>query len=122
MADSDLEKLIDRCIELFRNGELSEQCFLELRNAIVAGRPRQHLLYLQAETSGLESQLLGMSMVLDGKIDNGPANPDDWPYKSVLAAIQDGWRVIWFPDLATVIAPLGGPVGAGCEFILEKWE
>lgn len=117
-----LVQLVDRCIEDFRAGAMTEASLLKLRG--VLDRPsgqRQHLLYLQAETSSVESSLLGMSMVVDGEVDDGPEDPDGWPYKCVLDAMGDGWRVIGFPDLGRVIN-MSEPQGAVCDFILEKWD
>lgn len=81
--------------------------------------PRQHLLYLQAASTGVESEVLGMALVRNGRVHEGPEDPEDWPYKTVLAAIDDGWRVIKFPELALLLQE-DKTYGLGCEFILEK--
>ena len=52
--------------------------------------PRQQLLYLQAASTGVDSAVLGMALVCDGQVHEGPQDPADWPYQTVLAAINDG--------------------------------
>lgn len=80
---------------------------------------RQQLLYLQAASTGVESEVLGMALVADGQVHEGPEDPADWPYQTVLAAIADGWRVVKFPELALLLQE-DKTYGLGCEFILEK--
>ena len=81
--------------------------------------PRQQLLYLQAASTGVDSAVLGMALVCDGQVHEGPQDPADWPYQTVLAAINDGWRVVKFPELALLLQE-DQTYGLGCEFILEK--
>lgn len=83
------------------------------------GRPRQRLLYLQSRTTGVDSEVLGMSIVEDGEIREGPDDPAQWPYKSVLDAMGDEWRVVKFPEMALLLEE-DKTFGLGCEFILEK--
>src|SRR5664279_113294 len=115
------EHEIDKIVEDFKQGRLTED---SLRQAL--GRPgaagkQQDLLYLQALTTSVTSGVVGMSMICAGEVIEGPAAPEAWPYQTVLAAIRDGWRVIKFPELALLL--IGeGTVGLGCEFILEKWS
>jgi len=79
----------------------------------------QRLLYLQTHTTDLESPVLGMSLVDNGKMHDGPDDPDDWPYQTVLEAMSDGWRIIKFPELSLAyLDPEYG--GMKWEFILEK--
>jgi hypothetical protein len=79
------------------------------------------LLYLQASGTSLGSGVVGMSIVQDGKISDGPENPNEWPYRTALDALRDGWRVIKFPELALLMDE-SRTYGLGCEFILEKWR
>jgi hypothetical protein len=81
--------------------------------------PRQQLLYLQAASTGVDSAVLGMALVCDGQVHEGPQDPADWPYQTVLAAINDGWRVVKFPELALLLQE-DQTYGLGCEFILER--
>ena len=48
----------------------------------------QDLLYLQTKGTSLDSAVVGMTLVQDGQIPDGPEDPDDWPYQSVLEAIK----------------------------------
>ena len=82
---------------------------------------RQSLLYLQANKTSVTSDVLGMSIVEGGKVSAGPADPDDWPYHTVLEAMNDGWRIIKFPEMALLLDEKR-TYGLGCEFILEKWQ
>ena len=50
---------------------------------------------------------------------DGPADPEEWPYRTVVEAIRDGWRVIQFPNLALLLDEKRS-YGLGCEFILER--
>jgi hypothetical protein len=121
MRDQIREQL-EACVEALRRGELTEQ---RLREVIDAVRntppPRQDLLYLQAGGTSLTSGVHGMLMVRDGEVWEGPDNPDEWPYKTVLEAIRDGWRVVQFPNLALMLDE-SRTYGLGAEFILEKWR
>ena len=56
----------------------------------------------------------------DGQVSDGPFDPADWPYKTVLDAINAGWRVIRFP--AQLLSSHSPDRHVTCEFILEKWE
>ena len=76
----------------------------------------QRLLYLQTHTTDLESPVIGMAVVEEAVVYDAP---DDWPYQTVLEAMNDGWRVIRFPEMALAyLDPDYG--GMKWEFILEK--
>jgi hypothetical protein len=79
----------------------------------------QDLLYLQASSTALTSAVLGMTLVINGEISAGSPTSSEWPYRTVLDAIRDGWRVIQFPNLALLMDE-SRTFGLGCEFILEK--
>ncbi len=89
------------------------------KNGSGDGSPRQSLLYLQTATSAVDSIVIGMSIVQGGRVSDGPPDLADWPYKTVLAALDDGWRVIRFPMPLPMGDSHDGHVT--CEFILEKW-
>lgn len=119
---------VDACIDALRRGELTEERLRALRDRVDAARaPRQDLLYLQTMNSSLLSPVRGMARVIDGRLDEGPAEQEgagpgeEWPYRCVLDAIRDGWRVIQFPDLSLLMEE-SRAMGLGCEFILEKWD
>ena len=112
---------IRACLEQFRNGELTEAKLRNTLEDLARGGPkRQDLLYLQTQGSSLSAAVHGMALVRDGEILEGPPNVEDWPYRSPLAAIRDGWRVIQFPNMALLLDE-SRTYGLGCEFILEKW-
>ena len=114
---------IERSIEELRQGKLTEQRLRQILDQLDDGEPkRQDLLYLQATTNGVGGwghSVIGMSIIEDGVRSDGPSDPEDWPYKSVLEAVQDGWRVIKFPEMALLLAE-EQTTGLGCEFILER--
>jgi hypothetical protein len=120
--DERSRQLIEQCLAELKGGTLTEER-LRQAFAIVASTSalRQDLLYLQSSTVGIDCQVIGMRLLLDGELDDGPDNPEDWPYKSVLEAIQEGWRVISFPNLALLMDE-SNTYGLGHEFILEKWR
>ena len=89
--------------------------------ALCADR-RQDLLYLPATSTSPSSQIVAMTRVAGGKIVEPAADPDDWPYQTPLDAINDGWRVIAFPNTALLALSADDPQGLGFEFILEKWS
>lgn len=112
---------LEECIEQLRQGELTEERLRDLGKALgVNGSRRQSLLYLQTATTAVTSDVIGMLQVADGEVSDGPFDPADWPYKTVLDAINAGWRVIRFP--AQLISGHSPDMHVTCEFILEKWE
>ena len=120
--DAQNQQQIEACVAALNRGSLTEEY---LRQAFAAVAPadnaRQDLLYLQSSTVGIDCQVIGMRLLIDGLLDDGPEDPEDWPYQSVLAAIQDGWRVISFPNLVLLMDE-SKTYGLGHEFILEKWR
>ena len=115
---------IEECVAALKRGELTES---RLRAAFVSASSaagsegQQELLYLQCQNTSPDSQAIGMMMVRDGQMDQGPSDASQWPYQNVLAAIADGWRVISFPNLA-LMTDDRKTFGLGCEFILERWS
>ena len=117
---TDFMQLLEECIKQLRQGCLTEDRLWELGRAMAENEARrQSLLYLQTATTSVIAQVIGMLMVEDGVVLDGPFDAADWPYKTVLEAIDDGWRVIRFP----VQLPAGHTQDThmNCEFILEKW-
>ena len=116
---------IQEWLEKFRDGTLTEDDFQRVLNRL-NDQPRerkrqQKLLYLHTSTTGVDSEVLAMALVDNGQIFEGPGDPAEWPYNSVISAIDDGWRVIKFPEMALLLQE-DKTFGLGCEFILEKWE
>ena len=111
----DYRQQIEQWLDKLRRGALVAA---DLQAALEAA-PQQRLLYLQTASTGVDSQVLGMALVHEGQILEGPEDPEDWPYQSVLEALADGWRVVKFPELALLLEE-DKTIGLGCEFILEK--
>ena len=120
-----LREHVEDCINELRDGTLTEASLrriLDLPDA--SSRRRQRLLYLQTQTTSATSAILGMAMMpMPKNTNNGfdENDSDNWPYASVLEAMEDGWRVISFPDVSLLMDE-NTPTGLGCEFVLEKWE
>lgn len=116
---------VERWLQKLREGTLTEE---DLEQALADLKRRQgpplrpqKLLYLQTHSSAVDSPVNGMSIVEGGEVRLPPENPDDWPYETVLDAIEDGWRVIKFPELSLLYDhPDEVDRWMGCEFILEK--
>ena len=110
------------CLRLHVRGELSVE---QLRKAIedLDRKPaqRQDILYIQTLFSSVTSPVNGMSLIENGQVQEMADDPDNWPYQSVLDAINDGWRVISFPNLALMMDN-SQTYGMGCVFILEKFS
>lgn len=83
---------------------------------------RQDVLYLQAVTTSPGAAVVGMLLVEDGELREGPPDPEDWPYQTVLEAVRDGWRIISFPNMALLAVDEKEFYGLGAEFILERWR
>ena len=83
---------------------------------------RQDILYLQAVTTSPGAAVVGMLLVEDGELREGPPDPEDWPYQTVLEAVRDGWRIISFPNMALLTVDEKEFYGLGAEFILERWR
>ena len=116
----DLRQMVQQCIDDLREGRLTEEHLRELEDAVGAEKPRRwDLLYLQAAKTSEESDVVGMRMIRNGEVVYPLPAPEDWPYKTVLEAINDGWRVIKFPELSLLMDE-GRTYGLSCEFILER--
>ena len=110
---------LDQAIAELRAGTLQESTLAAIRDEVAAGPAIQDLLYLQASGTDLNSEVIGMRQVLDGEVSDGPDDPGDWPYQTVLEAIRDGWRIIDFPNLALLLDE-SRTYAYGAEFVLEK--
>ena len=61
-----------------------------------------------------------MTLVQNGEMIAPPTDADAWPYQNVLDAINHGWRVVSFPNMALLALSADDPHVLGFEFILEK--
>jgi hypothetical protein len=84
---------------------------------------RQRLLYLHASSPNIRSRVVAAALhePVPGQITQIDPLAEENPYESVLAAIQDGWRVIHFPDQRAPFDDREIDI-VGYEFILEKLE
>jgi hypothetical protein len=115
-----IKNQLEQCIDQLRQGKLTEEKLRAVIEALDNTQGKcQDLLFLQAGSTALTSRVNGMLILENGQVSDGPPNPDDWPYRTVLDAIRDGWRVIQFPNLALLTDP-SRAYGLGCEFILER--
>ena len=104
-------------------GELSSDELREgLSTLLQSSARRQDLLYIQTTSTAPSSPAVGMTLVQNGEMIAPPADADAWPYQNVLDAINDGWRVVSFPNMALLALSADDPHGLGFEFILEKWS
>ena len=115
-----MDELAQRCVDELREGTLTEEGLRRVFEALRdSGQGRQQLLYLQSLNSSVTSDVVGMSMVKNGQVSDRPLDPEEWPYQTVLEAMNDGWRVIRFPETALMLDE-SRTYGLGCEFILER--
>ena len=120
MTRKNLEQQLEGCIVAYHDGSLSEEMLCAaLETAQCNDEKCQDILYLQAVSTSLASQVHGMLLMENGEIADEIPDPEDWPYQTVLEAIRDGWRVVQFPNLALLLDETR-TYGLGCEFILER--
>ena len=125
MKNASIREQVERCIEEFRRGELTEKDLQSVLDSIDRRRERsgrkrrQDLLYLHTRSTSIDYPVLGMRILENGVLWDGPRDPDEWPYKTVVEAVNDGWRIIKFPEMALLLDE-SRSFGLGCEFILER--
>ena len=121
MMRKKVKQEIERCVGELSRGWLTESDLRRVSDVLDEFPPeRQDLLYLQANSSSPEAPVIGMRIIDNGVGSDGPPNPDDWPYQTVLEATRDGWRIIKFPEMALMLHE-NRDYGLGCEFILERY-
>ena len=82
---------------------------------------RQSILYLQAPSTGPQSAVIGISIYEDGLDPDGLDENGDFRYRSIKDALDDGWRIIKFPEASLAMNEQEN-YGLGYEFILERWR
>ncbi|MBT3342492.1 MAG: hypothetical protein HN712_13835 [Gemmatimonadetes bacterium] len=89
----------------------------------MASQPRQRLLYLQARTPSVLSEIIGLTQIepVPGFSVEISAEEVEWPYKTVHDAVVDGWQIVQFPHLQAPFDDRDLDV-VGYEFILQKIE
>ena len=115
---------LQQCVHLLEAGRLPVERLRACADAARAAagnaqRQRQDILYLWTLFSSVTSKVNGMALVEDGAVQACPEAPEDWPYQSVLEAMNDGWRIVSFPNMALLMDD-SKTYGLGNEFILEK--
>ncbi len=113
-----LTERLDECIALHRRGELTES---DLRGLAACRPGMQDLLYLQAGSTSPLAQINGIALFAAGVQAPMPRDPSEWPYRRVMDALADGWRIVSFPNPALLLDESRN-YGLGCEFILERWS
>ena len=83
--------------------------------------PRQSILYLQAPTTHPHSAVIGISIFEEGKDTDGLDENGNFLYASIKNALDDGWRIIKFPDMSLAMHEQD-TYGLGYEFVLERWR
>ena len=114
-----IKQQVEKCVEYLNSGNLIESSLLKIIELIDHSKT-QDILYLQAKSTSLTSEILGMRIIEDCLISDGPAYPKDLPYHTVLEAINDGWRVIKFPEMSLMLDG-SRTYGLGFDFILERY-
>ncbi|MCY3771794.1 MAG: hypothetical protein OXG98_07225 [Gemmatimonadetes bacterium] len=114
---------LERIRKRFEDGELTvediDRALGLARN--VSGGLKQGLLYLQAPTTNPHSAVVGISIYEDGADSDGLDENGDFRYRSIKEALDDGWRIIKFPE-ASLAMREQDTYGLGYEFVLERWR
>ena len=118
------QHITESLITDLQNGTLTEA---RLRQKIAAiatetEKTRQDILYLQVGTTSPASQVVGMTYIEAGVLKEASSDPNEWQYQTVLDAVQSGWRIISFPNMALLAMSDEESYGLGFEFILERWR
>ena len=118
------QHITESLITDLQNGTLTEA---RLRQKIAAiatetEKKRQDILYLQVGTTSPTSQVVGMTYIEAGVLKEASSDPNEWQYQTVLDAVQSGWRIISFPNMALLAMSDEESYGLGFEFILERWR
>lgn len=116
---STIKNQVETCIDELKRGTLTEKGLRRIAEIDEEVRTMQDILYLHAVANSPISEVLAMRIVESGEISDGPENPADWPYQTVLEAIRDGWSVVKFPELALMMDE-SRTYSLGFEFILER--
>jgi hypothetical protein len=66
--------------------------------------------------------VVGMTYIEAGVLKEASSDPNEWQYQTVLDAVQSGWRIISFPNMALLAMSDEESYGLGFEFILERWR
>lgn len=121
---SALKPQLEDLLKRFRAGNLTEADIQQAIDAAdsdpYAGR-RQSLLYLQAGSTHPYSSVIGISIYEEGKNPEGVDADGNFLYTSIKEALDDGWRIVKFPEMALTMDEQN-TYALGYEFILERWR
>lgn len=121
---TELRGHLERCLDRFRSGDLTEKDLQDMLNLLEgqeASNSRQSLLYLQANNSNPYGEVIGISIYEEGKDREGVDENGDFLYITIQEALEDGWRIIKFPEMVLAMDDQSN-YGLGYEFILERWR
>ena len=107
----------ERALRKLAEGTLSPVDLEEARG-LLRRRPRQRLLYLHAREPSVTADVIGW---VEHPGEDPGGVPSERPYPTVLAALEDGWRAIHFPQQLAPFDDRELDV-VGYEFILERIE
>ena len=82
---------------------------------------KQSLLYLHAPSTDPHSAVVGISIYEDGADSDGLDENGEFRYRSIKEALDDGWRIIKFPEASLAMNEQDN-YGLGYEFVLERWR
>jgi hypothetical protein len=122
-VDTKIKNHLNQCRQKLENGQLQTVDLDQLEALLKTSnhRRKQAIMYLYSKSTNMRSPLSGWS-IYDPYRYGEPELPSQHPpYKSVLDAVGDGWRILQFPR------PENFPFSAidnnylAFEFILEKF-
>ena len=130
-----MTEILKRIRKRFKNGKLKiEDIDRALSQAQMQEQPqaqkqalesstgsRQGLLYLHAPSTNPHSAVVGISIYEDGADSDGLDENGDFRYRSIKEALDDGWRIIKFPEASLAMNEQDN-YGLGYEFVLERWS
>ena len=118
---TEIRKQLEYILTQYRGEGLQEE---DIQKAITLasknGAP-QSLLYIQTGTTHPHSAVMGISIYEDGKNPDGLDEEGNMIYNSLKEALDDGWRIIKFPEMVLAMDEQNN-YGLGYEFILERWR
>ncbi len=127
----DMTAILKRIRKRFKNGKLEIKDIdraLAQAQGQVQPQPqesstgsKQSLLYLHAPSTNPHSAVVGISIYEDGADSDGLDENGDFRYRSIKEALDDGWRIIKFPEASLAMNEQDN-YGLGYEFVLERWS
>ena len=77
--------------------QLADLDQLEALLTTLANRQKQMIMYLHSKSTNMRSPLSGWAIYDPYRDDVPELTSPEAPYKSVLDAVSDGWRILQFP-------------------------